>query len=150
MFALTCSAICIMRMLCSKRGKINGPVRKTHSSVLVSNNPEEHQITPFANFRNRSHLAVRKTHQKGTTFLRKVPMAFPRGYTTNNRTRWSPLTCKVVTPDMLDRTRCDVFCDRHDAKGYHSFAKGANGISQGLYDQNDDSVLRRPERILPL
>ena len=49
-------------MLCSKRGNINGPVRKTHSSVLVANSPEKHQRTPFANFRTRSHLAVRKTH----------------------------------------------------------------------------------------
>ena len=49
-------------MLCSRRGKINGPVRKTHSSVLLVNSPEEHQITPFANCGNRSHLAVRKTH----------------------------------------------------------------------------------------
>ena len=52
-------------LLCSKRGKIHGPVRKTHSSVLVANNPVQHQRTLFANFGNRSHLAVRKTHQRG-------------------------------------------------------------------------------------
>ena len=52
----------IAPVLCSKRGKINGPVRKTHSSVLVANSPEKHQRTLFANFENRSHLAVRKTH----------------------------------------------------------------------------------------
>ena len=52
-------------MLCSKRGKIDGPVRKNHSS-LVANNPVQHQRTPFANFRNRSHLAVRKTHHKSS------------------------------------------------------------------------------------
>ena len=74
-------------MLCSKRGKISGPDRKTHSSILVANNPVQHQRTPFANFRNRSHLAIRKTHQtcsaigmmrKGTTFFaRVVPWHFP-------------------------------------------------------------------------
>ena len=70
-------------MLCSKRGKINGPVRKTHSSVLVANSPEEHQITPFANFENRSHLAVRKTRQtcftNGFRILRKVFFELIRG-----------------------------------------------------------------------
>ena len=58
---LLCSEY-IVSVLWSKRGKIKGPVRKTHSSVLVANNPVQHQRTPFANFRNRSHLAVRKTH----------------------------------------------------------------------------------------
>ena len=52
-----------LAMVCSKRGKINGPVRKTHSSVLVANNPVQHQKTTFAIFGNRSHLAVRKKHQ---------------------------------------------------------------------------------------
>ena len=36
------------------------------------------------------------------------------------------------TPSL---TMTDVFCERHDAKGYHFFAKGANGISQGVYNQ---------------
>ena len=63
-------------ILCSKRGKINGPVRKTHSSVLVANNPVQHQRTPFANFRNRSHRAVRKTHH---SHFQKVSQSPPRG-----------------------------------------------------------------------
>ena len=60
-----------MCLLCSKRGKINGPVRKTNSSVLVAYNPVQHQRTPFANFRNRSHLAVRKTHHGGASVKHK-------------------------------------------------------------------------------
>ena len=49
-------------MLCSKRGKINGPIRKTHFGV-------KHRRTPFTNFRNRSHLAVCKTHHNITSAM---------------------------------------------------------------------------------
>ena len=66
-----CNAPWRDQLLCSKRGKINGPVRKNHSSVLVANNPVQHQRTPFAKFRNRSHLAVRKTRHRVKTRFKK-------------------------------------------------------------------------------
>ena len=76
---------------------IKRPFRKNKSSVLVANNTMVRVHGTTAQFHGMTCSAIGMM-RKGTTFLRNMPMAFPRGCTT----------------------------------------------------KNDDSVLRRPERIMPL